>query len=153
MDQPCGADRGKKGLINSAAEIRWSCAQHPDTVVNSYHHKLLTSSLLTSMCLSPLVHREIFVFFLCVCRKLEASLTPPNSPAGEPLLCSHILLTFYRLFTTGTRLRKFTETAMALTWTFCAHMHLLQEDVEFSACLKADTQYVLVQVTLLLTQD
>ena len=53
---------------------------------------LFSSSSVSSMCVSPLFHRDIFIFifYFCICYMLEASSTRPLTPGesrGDSLLC------------------------------------------------------------------
>ena len=75
VEQPGAAGRGRKWCIK---EITWSCFQHPNTIVSSYHRKL---SWHLCQCLLCVWHRfstrrYLFSFSclnFCVCRVLEAS--------------------------------------------------------------------------------
>ena len=82
VEQLGAADRTRKWRVTSAAEVTWSCLQHP----NPSSALITTNSLdifVSSTFETPLFHQEIFVFCLfhfCICLVLDHTWTSPGFP-------------------------------------------------------------------------
>ena len=130
-----GTRSQQQQILRSDRERKRRCGDHVIflTTQTLSRHKIYSS--VSSVCVSMLFHRQIFVFlsfFSYFCRVLEASSSPPLAP-GESSGVSHGFLgTLYR----DTRQKKSTETAECLTWTSAFTHAKYRGTAEFRGSLK-----------------